>query len=108
MIEIPVTQEDIDAGIPNCMEPDACPIALAIRRHFGDSVIVAVRERDILIGRKVKYVFDETLLRFDWAVCDAFDAMDLCDDTPPATTARPGVIWLDEKAMTASYEERAG
>lgn len=102
MIEIPVTQDDIDAGVPDYMEPDRCVVALALKRHFGEDIYLGVGSRDMWIGEKrAVYVFDESLLKFGAIICDAFHKIE-------HVPVLPGVIRLDKQTMTASYEEKLG
>ena len=110
MIEIPVTQDDIDKGVPDYAEPDRCVIALALKRHFGESVYVAAGARDAIIGEDLRvYKFDDALIKFDDATREAFH-----ESYPPSEAEserpriRPGVIRLDKQAKMLSYEEMPG
>ena len=102
MIEIPVTQDDIDRGVPDYIKPDSCVIARALRRHFGDAVPVLVGSADVILGedRDVIYQFDASLRQFAETVRDAFHEI----EHRPV----PGIIRLDKQAMTLSYEETPG
>ena len=102
MIEIPVTQDDIDKGVPDYIKPDGCVIARALRRHFGDAVPVLVGSADAILGedRDIVYRFDASLQQFANTVRDAFHEI----ERRPA----PGVIRLDEQTMRAGYEEMSG
>ena len=104
MIEIPVTQDDIDKGMPDYIKPDGCVIARVLKRYFGDGipVLVGFGSLDVYIGgNRDTYRFDEALLRFANAVCDAFHEI---EHSPILS----GVIRLDKQIMTASYEEKLG
>ena len=110
MTEIPVTQNDIDAGVPDYIKPDGCVIARALRRHFGESVVVLVGSIDVFIGEKAEvalmgrwdtYQFDGALLKYAANIHDAFHEI-------PHPPILPGVVRLDKQTMTASYEEKAG
>lgn len=101
MIEIPITQEDIDAGVPDYTEPDRCVIARAIKRRL-ENEIVLVGWKDLYIGENWDaYQFDEALIKFATNIRDAFHEI-------PHPPILPGVIYLDKQTMTASYEKKLG
>ena len=102
MIEIPVTQDDIDKGVLDYIKPDGCVIARALRRHFGDAVLILVGSTDVILrkDRDVVCQFDASLQQFANTVRDAFHEIERLPS--------PGIIRLDEQAMTAGYEETPG
>lgn len=101
MIEIPVTQDDIDAGVPDYIKPDSCVVARALKRCL-EKEIVLVGWSDVYVGEKWDaYQFDEALVEFAANIRDAFHEV-------PHPSILPGVIYLDKQTMTASYEERKG